>query len=284
MNRGGRFRRRRLGAFLPVLILPLITVGPAADAAVRSIRVEGTEFRVDLDDGRVLTSRDLVGAILDMRIGDAVVPVRIDGVMADPMDPTGSILLHDFRVRDEATDVWHPLCQPDAQGRRLGFPLARPRDGGYALTCTAGAEGKCVGFGYRPWQAEPDGRSLAPYHEACIRMVRADYCGDGRAYTMDGTLIDLYDRLGIQRPEADSGLAFEPEADSGLAFEAAWGSDGAACVHHMRALANGSLDELAAACPRLAAAPIGPACQEADFAGRPDILLFNRSQDQSVGP
>jgi hypothetical protein len=274
MNRGGRFRRRRLGAFLPVLILPLITVGPAADAAVRSMRVEGTEFRVDHDDGRVLTSRDLVGAILDMRIGDAVVPVRIDGVMADPMDPTGSILLHDFRVRDEATDVWQPLCQPDAQGRRLGFPLARPRNGGYALTCTAGAEGKCVRFGYRPWQAEPDGRSLAPYHEACIRMVRADYCGDGRAYTRDGTLIDLYDRLGIQRPEADSGLA----------FEAAWGPDGAACVHHMRVPANGSLDELAAACPRLAAAPMGPACQEDDFADRPDILLFNRSQNHSVGP
>ena len=30
-------------------------------------------------------------------------------------------------------------------------------------------------------------------HEACVRMVRADYCGDGRSHTVDGMAIDVWD-------------------------------------------------------------------------------------------
>jgi hypothetical protein len=55
-------------------------------------------------------------------------------------------------------------------------------------------------------------------------MVRADYCGNGISSTKDGTLINLYDRLGIQNRDDISGLK----------FEAAWTAAGAICIQHPR--------------------------------------------------
>lgn len=78
-------------------------------------------------------------------------------------------------------------------------------------------------WGYAPWN-EHDGQSLKDYHQACTRMARADYCGDGVAHTRNGTLIDLWDKLDIQRP--DNGLD--------LAFEAAWTPDGAFSIERTR--------------------------------------------------
>ncbi len=68
------------------------------------------------------------------------------------------------------------------------------------------------------------GVSLADYHQACTRMARADYCGNGISHTQDGTEIDLYDRLGIQQLTKDSGMV----------FEAAWGKDGAVFIARTR--------------------------------------------------
>jgi hypothetical protein len=33
---------------------------------------------------------------------------------------------------------------------------------------------------------------------ACFRMMPADYCGNGNPHTRDGTLIEIWDREGIQ--------------------------------------------------------------------------------------
>lgn len=90
---------------------------------------------------------------------------------------------------------------------------------GTTLACADGAIGKCVIWGYRPW--EPGMRN---YHQACIRMVRADYCGDGVGHTRDGTPIDVWDARGIVRPDDVSGMM--PEAE--------WGPDGATHVRRTR--------------------------------------------------
>jgi hypothetical protein len=42
-----------------------------------------------------------------------------------------------------------------------------------------------------------------------VRLVRADYCGDGIGHTRNGTPIDLFDRIGIQPDEAAPGMTFE---------------------------------------------------------------------------
>jgi hypothetical protein len=84
--------------------------------------------------------------------------------------------------------------------------------------CMDGVIAKCVSWGYAPWDVG------AELHQTCTRLARADYCGDGQPWTMNGTRIDVYDTLGVQSPVHD------PELD----FEAAWGEDGALCVNATR--------------------------------------------------
>jgi hypothetical protein len=136
--------------------------------------------------------------------------------------------------------------------------------GDFELVCTSGAQGKCLRFGYAPWRATPDGRPMRDWYNACVRMLRADYCGDGRPHTRDGTLVDLYDRIGVQKPDTDALSR----------FEAAWGPGGAVCVARTRIPDIIDLDGLARACPRLAPR-LGPqACDDS----APGGLVFNRSR------
>src|SRR6266436_911063 len=106
-------------------------------------------------------------------------------------------------------DTDEPLCEAAPDGQQTGFPLAGRATadnrlvpagpGDFEIICAAGALGKCVRFGYHPWETRSDGRSMRDYYEACVRMVRADYCGDGRTRT--GMAIDIWDDLGIQVSE-----------------------------------------------------------------------------------
>ena len=196
--------------------------------------------------------------------------IRIDGVERDRQDAAGEIILYALSERDLESGEWRNLCLPDAEGRRLGFPLSgaftsggsyEPAHGGILLTCTGGAEGKCIRYGYKPWGVAPNNVSLAPYYQACVRLVRADYCGDGMGHTRDGTPIDIFDMIGIQRDEPAPGMT----------FEAAWGPGGAVCVRHTRLPDVLDSVTLSAQCPRLERS-IGETCDETTPA-----LLFNRS-------
>jgi hypothetical protein len=91
--------------------------------------------------------------------------------------------------------------------------------GGLTLACVNGAIGKCVAWGYRPW--EPGMRA---FHQACIRMVRADYCGDGAGQTLEGTPIDIWDTKGIAARDAVPGMRLEAE----------WAPDGAVRIRTTR--------------------------------------------------
>jgi len=243
---------------------------------IRSFQVVGTTFRLTTGDGSVLTSRDLVGAVLS--VGDERgrgITFRIDAVEPAPDDPDGDVMLHRFSVRDPATDRWEEMCEPDQYGRRVGFPLSGTwNESGahvesareFSLTCTSGALGKCVMFGYKPWRSAADGTPLAPFHQACTRAVRADYCGNGQPYTHEGTVIDIYDRLNIQRRDD------LPD----MSFEAAWGPAGAICVRRTRVPAAMTTEGLGAMCPRLEASRIGARCTE-QSGMRDGAILFNRS-------
>lgn len=67
----------------------------------------------------------------------------------------------------------------------------------FTFACTTGTIAKCTKWGYRPWGGaiKSDGTlgSLEPYHQACIRAARADYCANGNSWTKNGTLVDVYD-------------------------------------------------------------------------------------------
>ncbi|MEJ7598993.1 MAG: ADYC domain-containing protein [Kofleriaceae bacterium] len=112
----------------------------------------------------------------------------------------------------------------------MGLPEWRRRRGWLArypaqlpFACRGqGAIAKCVEMGYKPWAAV-GGVGLRAHHTACVRMVRGDYCGDGRAWTQDGNKINVYDALGIQRDEAP------------WSIDAEWTTAGATCIRKSRA-------------------------------------------------
>lgn len=250
----------------------------AAGPSVVEARVEGTRLEVSLADGRTLSGADLVGAVLT--IADAqgdTIQVRIDGAERDREDPRGGRWLYRL-MTPTAGGGWTSFCEPGPKGRRLGFPVAgtTTADGSFDLsetqlsfTCTAGAVAKCIRFGYAPWASSEGGVPLLGYFRACLRMVRADYCGDGQPHTRDGTLINLYDRLGIQ--------VSEPSAE--LTFEAAWGPEGAVCVRKTRIGAVWTLDALQASCGKRLVERLGPVCSPAAARSLPEALLFNESRD-----
>ncbi|MFN7964947.1 MAG: ADYC domain-containing protein [Acidobacteriota bacterium] len=251
------------------------------DARIASISVVGTAFQVTLASGRVLSNQELTGATLTLVVPGGSTPeeVRIDAVVNDPLDPTGETLIYKMRALDPESGEWVEMCNPDAAGERWAFPMRGQwdsegyvlSDAGFTLTCGDGSMGKCVRWGYKPWKTLPDGRSLADYHQACVRMVNANYCGDRRT-TRDGMLIDYWDDLGIAQPDPDT-------LHQGLAFEAAWGPNGAICVAHTRVPEHETLDGLSRDCPRLAGR-LGPeVCTPSTLERwKEHALLFNRSR------
>jgi hypothetical protein len=247
---------------------------PPARAAMpdqAGVQVAGSELRLGLPDGRVLSGQALVGVVLSLRdAGGVPLRVKIEGVGSDPRDKTGEIRLYRFTAPGPAGD-WQPVCSPDPDGQPLGLAVYGG-EGRLAIWCTAGALAKCVRFGYRPWASLPDGTALARYHRACVNLVRADYTGDDRPTTRNGMLIDVYDRIGIQSPEGG------PEA---MPFEAAWGEHGAVCVAHTRVPQNLTLDGLLARAPHLRGR-LGAECSEEDAAGMGEVLLYNRSRGDGI--
>ena len=258
------------GAFTPAF---------AQSVTLQSIEADGTQFKVTLTDGRVLRSRDLVEATLTVAVDGGTRRLRIDAVETDlgeperAVPPSPHVFLHTLLV-EAADGSWSNICQPGPDGRQQAFPLAgraRPdstigpaEQGAFEITCTGGAQGKCVRFGYAPWDA-PQGVPGFDLYNTCIRMVRADYSGDGKGTTRDGQQIDLYDRFGIQ--QSDNDPAFE--------FEAGWSRDGAVCVRHVRVRDNVTLDAL----EQLSSlhGRTGAVCTE-EFARAHGALIFNRSR------
>jgi len=249
----------------------IAATGPAPAAELRSVEADGTQFKVTLSDGSVLRSPQLAGAVLTVTARGETLRLRIDGVELDPDAKRGEVWLHTLSAQGD-NGAWRNPCEAGPDGRQQAFPLAgrarrpdglfgRAEPGTFELTCTAGAQGKCVRFGYLPWEGEV----MLAHYNACIRMVRADYCGNGTPHTRDGTLIDVYDKQGIQMPDPGDELQ----------FEAAWGAAGAICVRRVRIPETYSLDALRRDCPHLKPEDIGEGCTEARMSKMPAAQLLN---------
>ncbi len=138
-----------------------------------------------------------------------------------------------------------PLCGLDDDGSPVGAIAMKgywdlsegtetggdwvPSDDAFTFGCDGHAVARCALAGYKPWRRveECHGetcevKSLRGHHQACIRMLRADYCGDGTAHTEDGTLVNHYDAFGIRYDSED------------WAFGAEWTADGARCMSSPR--------------------------------------------------
>jgi len=254
-----------------VVLLGLCPLAQADGAAHLSAR-QGM-FVLEQPEQKPLTSHDLVGAVFEMRTDTGLtLQLRIDGVTQ--AKESRAILLHRFSVQT-AGGTWVPYCDPDPYQRRAGFPVAGAWHGGrfvadpkqWFITCTSGSQGKCILWGYDPWNRGPHGENLVPYYEACQHMTRADYDGRGTAHTKNGTLIVLYDHIGIQADDVKLGAV----------FEAGWKPDGAVCVAHTRWGDLLNYGALMRAAPRL-----GGHCDEKSATAR-GAILFNRSKIAGAG-
>lgn len=241
------------------------------EGKIVSALVEGTDLVVLRPDGQRIEGGALIGAVVvggDLEHGRTA--VRIDRLRPDPDD--AEITLYDLSVRDAKTGDWNPVCDPDNRGVSGGFFLAGSWNTGgkhlhdekFSVSCTSGAIGKCVRAGYKPWKIASDGRSMWDYHQACVRVIRADYCGNGISHTRNGVLINIIDRLTPEEPS------------SGLEFEAAWTPEGASCVARPR-LWTSSLEQIVASCPERLRDRVGAACSMTEELASPEVLLINKS-------
>lgn len=223
----------------------------------------------ELGAGDELAARDEVGQALLF---------RIEASERDASDAEGDYLLYTLSARLSADEPWQPYCAPDADGRRLAIPIAGAWNdrgdaldipGAVTIACTNGAIAKCVRLGYKPWKDAPD-QPMRALHQACTRMIRADYCGDGRSHTRDGTNVDVFDPHGIQvRAETDPTVEV---------FEAAWDANGAVYLNVPRW--SDDVAEIVRECPEKLAGHtsldevLGPAQVEARW-GR-DLVMNGR--------
>lgn len=159
-----------------------------------------------------------------------------------------------------AQEIWNPICDGDNHAIAVAggwdYGTGYKGAGGkirdtdeLTFACTTGAIGKCIdALNYQPWTGSWVPRSEVGWywdwshgwvhgpheawrqtgdlaHEACTRMIRADYCGDGFSHTEDGTAIDVGDNL--SPPENVLG-------PTQWAFEATWSPGGATCLSRAR--------------------------------------------------
>jgi uncharacterized protein YjbI with pentapeptide repeats len=231
----------------PVLNGPVLN-GPVLNGSVFSgyVVVDGESVPVSGDD--------FIGSTWDLRVeqrdeqGNGLVEnfvLRVDDIR--PSDEFDDVFLYDVKYRATTSSTWSSLC-PDHDGvEGAAIPLNNYWDltngdridepNVFTWACTNAVLAKCVLWGYRPWATgskcknadkgktkvcEPV--SLEDYHQTCTRMARADYCGDGEAWTVEGNAIDVRDLLNppVQQPTTD------------WKIEAEWNPDGAYCVDDLR--------------------------------------------------
>ena len=255
----------------PELAPPGKSASPPAAVTGASLDVDGSSFVLRMPDGRVFRGRELEGAVIHVGIENGqAAPLKLVSIKPDPKQP--QVLRHEFETAD-GQGGWKNACAPNADGETWGLPVklspGHPgRDGEITISCISGVVAKCVRWGYPPWEKGPGGEDLAPFHASCVRMARADYCGDGAPHTKDGTSIDNFDDLGIQKRGAAD--------DTSYVFEAGWSPQGAVCVARTRWMDQITLEQLKAQCPRLAAVPH---CDEASARGL-GSRMFNHSRVQ----
>ena len=118
--------------------------------------------------------------------------------------------------RDEGDVAFPILGYWDASGKYIRDPDT------FSFACTRRSVANCLRRGYLDDSANPDTPSI---FEACIRMSRADYCGDGASHTKHGTFVMEWDNRNI---------APKPSLIEPLTFEAAWNKDGMVCSARTR--------------------------------------------------
>jgi len=150
--------------------------------------------------------------------------------------PNADVWAYGVSYQNKTTQGWLPLCGTDTSGAQVlsimvpgvfNYQQGVLGGGSYSadatqitFACRATAIAKCVELGYKYWLPVPgdSSKTLLNHMVTCTRVLRADYCGDGNSWTIDGTPINIYDSRGIQADGAN------------WPIEAEWQPGGANCM------------------------------------------------------
>lgn len=211
---------------------------------------------------KVATGKELVGTRFYAPLGGELVPLVITGVRPherpqDVMHPEWEYeVMHEVKPggcdgpKSAVNKQCVPLCQATKNRHALAVPHAWSMSGellrnpGYftfacvpdltdsvpSLPERGGVIAKCIDWGFPPWTASraPEAQQAAlQLHQACVRMATADYCGEGRTNTIEGTPLAFYDlsrlsseELGQKAPET-----LVDKAGNEVLLEAVWAVD-----------------------------------------------------------
>ena len=193
--------------------------------SVATSYIVGSQLMIDKTGGGVVSGSGLDKTTIDFEVQEGAKKGKTAKFKGFAVLPGTDIAVYSLDLKDKG---WQSLCEGGTDVIMLaaiwdpetGDRIADAPSDVLTFACRGAALAKCVEFGYRPW-ASVGGVSLRDHHQACTRMVRADYCGDGTPHTFDGTPIHVLDPLGIQTED--------PQVD--YVVEAEWGPDGATCLN-----------------------------------------------------
>jgi len=192
-----------------------------------SVSLQGTRF-VGTVNGVEVSGEAFVGARFNgTATNGSAVQVRLDGAVPGSLRQP-DVWRYEFSYLNPKGD-WKHLCKSNKRtvvvSGRWSYHQGDPGDGAktndptvFTIGCRRSAIAKCIDAGYKPW-VEVGDLSLDQFHQACVRMMRADYCGNGISHTRPGRKLVLYDVLGIQVD------------DRNWVREAAWTTGGARCLN-----------------------------------------------------
>jgi hypothetical protein len=180
--------------------------------------LNGTSLNGTSLNGTSLNGTSLVGSTWTGAASNgATVPLRIDSAVQGPA-PNDDVWFYGVSYQT-ADGTWSPLCGADTEGEAIAVPgvwganaTYAPSSTQFTWACRHKTIAKCVELGYKTWNG------YATQMASCVRLLRADYCGDGSSYTLNGTLLNLYDNVGVQ---ADT---------ESWDIEAGWTPNGAICA------------------------------------------------------
>jgi hypothetical protein len=201
--------------------------------SINGMSINGTQLTGVKSSGTAISGTGFVGTRMTGTLtSGASVSLRIDSASLLPA-PNNDVWAYGVSYQLTGSTTWSPMC---GSSTTLAIPLAGTWNMGsgvygggswtssttkFSFGCRGAALAKCVELGYKPWKTV-NGISLRNYHQACTRLIRADYCGDGKSWTANGTPINIYDRLNIQ---TDAAL---------YPTDAEWTPAGARCINLAR--------------------------------------------------
>jgi hypothetical protein len=202
--------------------------------SLQGISLQGISLQGISLQGISLQGTDFIGATMEGLLSNGqTLELRIDDI-APLTGDNSDVLAYEISVSSDGT--WTSLCGYDGNGtpiRALPVPgvwnlsNAAWSDDGQVFTfaCRGATIAKCVEIGYKTWNG------LGDHQRSCVRMMRADYCGDGVTYTVTGTAINLYDNAGVQVDTESWPVDAEWTPDGALCFNNYRGGTLPACSH-----------------------------------------------------